>query len=338
MQSLAPELLHHAKRAVIDWHAALFPGAVAPPALLLERSLKEELDRGGARLALGRSATVRAAALINGSAAHTVEVDDIFRDGIYHPGAPTVAAALALAQARGASGAAFLRALIVGYEISTRIAAAMGRAHYKYWHNTGTIGCFGAAERGGRAARTRRGPFRACARNGRHVFRRIAAGISHGLDVQAFARRARSGSRCHGGACRERGRHRIARYPGGRNGIRARHGRGPGLGARIGNARRGFSHHPHDLQESRLLRPRVRCDRRRLGAAKADARGCARNRTRASRHLQGSARCGALRSAAHSGRGPILAQVHGRLGARPTAACGSRPSNRRDSRTRPRAS
>ena len=21
----------------------------------------------------------------------------------------------------------------------------MGRAHYKYWHNTGTIGCFGAA-------------------------------------------------------------------------------------------------------------------------------------------------------------------------------------------------
>ena len=35
--------------------------------------------------------------------------------------------------------------MIVGYEISTRIGAAMGKAHYKYWHNTGTIGCFGAA-------------------------------------------------------------------------------------------------------------------------------------------------------------------------------------------------
>jgi 2-methylcitrate dehydratase PrpD len=140
----APQLLHHAKRAVIDWHAALFPGAVVAPATALERALAEELDRGGARLALGRRATVRAAALINGSAAHTVEVDDIFRDGIYHPGAPTIAAALALAQGRGASGEAFLRAVIVGYEISTRIAAAMGRAHYKYWHNTGTIGCFGA--------------------------------------------------------------------------------------------------------------------------------------------------------------------------------------------------
>ncbi|HUK05385.1 MAG TPA: MmgE/PrpD family protein, partial [Burkholderiales bacterium] len=134
----------HAKRAVIDWYAALLPGAVVAPATLLEAALKEELDAGKAKLALGRSATVRAAALINGAAAHTVEVDDIFRDGIYHPGAPTIAAALALAQARGASGAQFLRAVVVGYEISTRIGAAMGKAHYKYWHNTGTIGVFGA--------------------------------------------------------------------------------------------------------------------------------------------------------------------------------------------------
>ena len=142
---IAPQVLHHAKRAVIDWHAALFPGAAVAPALLLERALAGELDHGEARLALGRRASVRAAALINGAAAHTVEVDDIFREGIYHPGAPTIAAALAVAQSRRASGEAFLRAVIVGYEISTRIAAAMGRAHYKYWHNTGTIGCFGAA-------------------------------------------------------------------------------------------------------------------------------------------------------------------------------------------------
>ena len=141
---IAPEVLHHAKRAVIDWYAALLPGAIVEPAVLLERSLAEEMDIGKATLALGRRATVRAAALINGTAAHTAEVDDIFRDGIYHPGAPTIPAALALAQANGASGEQFLRAVIVGYEISTRIGAAMGRAHYKYWHNTGTIGAFGA--------------------------------------------------------------------------------------------------------------------------------------------------------------------------------------------------
>ncbi|MBS0335636.1 MAG: MmgE/PrpD family protein [Proteobacteria bacterium] len=139
------EALHHAKRAVIDWYAALLPGAVVAPATLFEKALAEDLDRGNARLALGRKASTRAAALINGTAAHAVEVDDIFKFGIYHPGAPTIAAALATAQSAGASGEAFLRAVIVGYEISTRIGAAMGRAHYKYWHNTGTIGTFGAA-------------------------------------------------------------------------------------------------------------------------------------------------------------------------------------------------
>ena len=142
---LPGQALHDAKRAVIDWHAALLPGAIVAPATLLERSLAEELDRGNCSLALGRRATVRAAALINGAAAHTIEFDDIFRDAILHPGAPTIAAALATAQHAGASGEAFLKAVVAGYEISTRIGTALGRAHYRYWHTTGTVGCFGAA-------------------------------------------------------------------------------------------------------------------------------------------------------------------------------------------------
>lgn len=127
-QPIPPEVLHHARRALIDWHAALLPGSIVAPATLLKQAFGEELERG----------TPRALALINGTAAHTVEVDDIYRDGIYHPGAPTIAAALALNKDNP------LRAIVVGYEISTRIGAAMGRAHYRYWHNTGTIGCFGA--------------------------------------------------------------------------------------------------------------------------------------------------------------------------------------------------
>src|SRR3954467_5966897 len=141
----AGEVTHHAKRAVIDWYAALLPGAVTAPATLLERAFAEELDRGEARLILGRRATARAAALINGTAAHAAEFDDIFRDGIYHPGAPTIAAALSLCQSLALKGEDFLRGVIVGYEISTRIGAAMGKPHYRWWHNTGTIGCFGAA-------------------------------------------------------------------------------------------------------------------------------------------------------------------------------------------------
>jgi 2-methylcitrate dehydratase PrpD len=144
-ERLSDEVLHHAKRAVIDWHAALLAGSAVAPATLLQKSFAAEMAGGKALLPLGGTAPPRLAALINGTAAHTAEVDDIFRDGIYHPGAPTIAAALALAQSNSSSGLDFLKAVIVGYEISTRIGAAMGRAHYRYWHNTGTIGCFGAA-------------------------------------------------------------------------------------------------------------------------------------------------------------------------------------------------
>lgn len=142
---MSAEVIHHARRAVIDWYAAALPGAVLAPATSLEKALADEVGHSHARLVLDTPATVRAAALINGTASHIVEVDDIFREAIYHPGAPTIAAALALAQARKVSGEAFLRAVVVGYEVSTRIGAAMGRAHYRYWHNTGTIGCFGSA-------------------------------------------------------------------------------------------------------------------------------------------------------------------------------------------------
>jgi 2-methylcitrate dehydratase PrpD len=132
---LEKAVLHHARRAVIDWHAALYPGMVVPPVTLMKKAFRGEPE------------SARLKALIGGTAAHAVEVDDIFRDGIYHPGAPTIAAANALSKALS------LRAVVVGYEISTRIGAAMGKAHYRHWHNTGTIGCFGAAAAAAEALR-----------------------------------------------------------------------------------------------------------------------------------------------------------------------------------------
>jgi len=142
---LPADVLHHAKRAVIDWYASLLPGSQVAPAILLEQALAEDLDHGGARLGSGRRATLRAAALINGAASHSVEFDDIYRDAGYHPGSPVISAALAAAQTHGATGEQFLRGVIVGYEISTRIGEAIMPSHYKYWHTTGTVGSFGAA-------------------------------------------------------------------------------------------------------------------------------------------------------------------------------------------------
>lgn len=142
---LPAEVAHHAQRAVIDWYASIYPGLDTPAVQVLTQTMADDLDRGTAQLVQGRQATTRAAALIQGTAAHAAEVDDSFRDAMYHPGAATVAAALAMAQTVGASGPEFLRAVVLGYEISTRIGVVMGRPHYRYWHNTGTMGSFGAA-------------------------------------------------------------------------------------------------------------------------------------------------------------------------------------------------
>ncbi len=143
---LSDTVRHHARRALIDWFAALLPGALLPPATLLAEALDDEIGHGRAIVyGTNRPATLRAAALINATASHTIEFDDIFRDAVYHPGCPVIGAALAAAQAKGADGEALLRAIVVGYEVSTRIGVAVQPSHYRFWHTTGTIGTFGAA-------------------------------------------------------------------------------------------------------------------------------------------------------------------------------------------------
>lgn len=143
---LDDEVRRHARRAVIDWFAATLPGGVLPPATLTVRALADQVGHGRATLIpSGMKATGQAAALINGTAAHTVEFDDIWRDGLYHPGAPTIAAALAAAELAGADGGRLLAGVVAGYELSNRIAVAINPRHYDFWHTTATVGCFGAA-------------------------------------------------------------------------------------------------------------------------------------------------------------------------------------------------
>jgi len=143
---LTQDVSHAAKRALVDWFAALFPGTQAQPAFSLMKAHSHELGVGSASLpGLKTTAFPATAAWINGSVSHAVEFDDIFREAIYHPGCPTVASALSVAEHLGASGQRLLESITVGYEISTRIGAAVQPSHYKFFHTTGTVGCFGSA-------------------------------------------------------------------------------------------------------------------------------------------------------------------------------------------------
>jgi 2-methylcitrate dehydratase PrpD len=138
--------MHHARRALLDWHGALIAGSNTDAAQRLIKAYVEELGVGKCSIAGSTQKTFsRAAAFINGTISHISEFDDIFRDGAYHPACPTISAAYALAESRDDSVEHLLAAIIVGYEVSTRISKVIQPSHYEFFHTTGTVGVFGAA-------------------------------------------------------------------------------------------------------------------------------------------------------------------------------------------------
>ena len=94
------------------------------------------------------------AALANGTAIHGFEIDDAHVSSSLHPGAVTLPASLAIAQARAASGTDLLTALAAGYEVGLRVGVCAGVTHSTSgYHVTGTVGAVGAAAAAARMLR-----------------------------------------------------------------------------------------------------------------------------------------------------------------------------------------
>ena len=144
--TFSQETLHSARRALLDWHGALIAGADTDAASRLRDAYSEEFGVGQCSVSGSQKKVfARAAAFMNGTISHIAEFDDIFRDGAYHPACPTISAAFALAESRNDSLDNLLHAIIIGYEVSTRISKVIQPSHYRYFHTTGTAGVFGAA-------------------------------------------------------------------------------------------------------------------------------------------------------------------------------------------------
>lgn len=102
-------------------------------------------------LGTGRSSPP-AAALANGTFGHAVDYDDTFESIVLHPTSPVFPAALAVGEATEASAADVLTGYTVGTEVAYRTGHSIYPSHYDNgWHNTGTLGTFGAV---GAAANT----------------------------------------------------------------------------------------------------------------------------------------------------------------------------------------
>ncbi|MGH8682515.1 MAG: MmgE/PrpD family protein, partial [Burkholderiales bacterium] len=69
-----------------------------------------------------RGCSPTAAALVNGTLAHSLDFDDTHASGSLHPSAPIVPAAFAAAELTGADGQALIAAIVAGYEVQIRLS------------------------------------------------------------------------------------------------------------------------------------------------------------------------------------------------------------------------
>ncbi|PYR41000.1 MAG: MmgE/PrpD family protein [Acidobacteria bacterium] len=150
---LPDKVLEQAKWHILDTIAAMISGSELPPgraAIAFARAY------AGSALATIAGDTALSgpieAALTNGVLAHADETDDSWPNG-WHPGCNTVPAALAAGEQFGISGARFVRAVALGYDVGSRVLIAT-RAGLADTHKAthAVAGVWGAAAAAGCAA------------------------------------------------------------------------------------------------------------------------------------------------------------------------------------------
>jgi len=136
-----------AGQCILDYLGVAIAGSQDPLVRIL---LDEMAEVGGSPQSsiIGHTARLPAlsAALVNGSAAHALDYDDVNMAMPGHPSVPMLPGLLALAELKESSGTEVITAFVAGYETACRIGAALQPGHYNLgFHSTGTVGTFGAA-------------------------------------------------------------------------------------------------------------------------------------------------------------------------------------------------
>ncbi|MCC6532482.1 MAG: MmgE/PrpD family protein [Burkholderiales bacterium] len=143
-EDLPAAVVDRCKRLIADCFAIITAGNQSDELRALAASQLEQSAPGGCWI-IGtphRSAP-RAAAFLNGIASTWHDFDEGSTIAYSHPGSQTVPAAIAAAQALGASGRELLRAAVLGYEVSARVGrAAKMRVSV---HPHGVCGVIGSA-------------------------------------------------------------------------------------------------------------------------------------------------------------------------------------------------
>jgi 2-methylcitrate dehydratase PrpD len=140
--------LDRAQLHVLDWLGCAVKGAREPGAAGFLSDVNDSLSAKCRRVSHqhdSQRAGWWQALQANAACGNIMEMDDLDRASILHPGPVIVPAAIAVAEHVGASGRQLLGAIVRGYEATIRIGRALGTKHYAFFHNTSTCGAFGAA-------------------------------------------------------------------------------------------------------------------------------------------------------------------------------------------------
>src|SRR5215207_5490957 len=141
-EKLPAEAVEIARTGFIDTIATMIAGAHDPAPQLLRQGLAPA--PGAASLYFsGETATAPEAALINGTAGHALDYDDVGCRG--HVSTVLVPAILAEAETLGLGGREMFAAYVAGYETWAELSRRdPGHHHVKGWHPTGIFGAIGA--------------------------------------------------------------------------------------------------------------------------------------------------------------------------------------------------
>jgi 2-methylcitrate dehydratase PrpD len=144
---LSPEVIHCAKRHLLDTVGVMMAGAAGDVATRAQAVIASV--RGPGKIPVpgrARRADLLDAAFLGGTAAHGIELDDGYRHGSAHCGCVVIPAALSIAYDRRASGSALLAAIVAGYETAIALARACApELRLRGFHPTSAVGPFGAA-------------------------------------------------------------------------------------------------------------------------------------------------------------------------------------------------
>lgn len=146
-RDIPAETIAVAKLCIADFVALALAGSREPVARILHAAaVAEGAHPVATALGHGRRFSLRQAALLNGTAGHALDYDDVALAMHVHPTTVLLPPLLALAEARRASGRQFLAAFVAAYEAAGMIGAWLGAAPYERgFHMTGTVGAIGAA-------------------------------------------------------------------------------------------------------------------------------------------------------------------------------------------------